>query len=363
LAQYWNPTYSCFTFKKVDLILTIEEYIALLHCLKIQIDKIYSKATNVPTFLNKLMNITGMSKQWIIAQIKQKEDCKCIPLRSLRDLILAHPDMKKKVDVFALSIYGLVVFPKALGYVDERAGEGRFIGCAQLLLSWFRSHFWRVEKVSYRVFSEDYSPLKELVATPRDFDWVLLLGIWEAVGYAPLFGDNYKNKIREMYNTWNQTHRMKRFTVRPMTTPEYYKWWSKELMIISLGRVKKNFHDTRVWEDALKKHLLESQSKKERLRARVAELERSLQQYHSRNFLRVEMLETNNERWKEQLHRSQDQVKERVYVMGGALNQVREVADHLQTLAAQADVQSVKYELESDRGRELDWLLRQVKAL
>ncbi|MBA0769853.1 hypothetical protein Gotri_018545 [Gossypium trilobum] len=25
----------------------------------------------------------------------------------------------------------------------------------------------RVEKVSYRVFSENYSPLKELVATPR----------------------------------------------------------------------------------------------------------------------------------------------------------------------------------------------------
>ncbi|MBA0729558.1 hypothetical protein Golax_022744, partial [Gossypium laxum] len=119
LVQYWNPAYSCFTFKKVDLILTIEEYTALLHCPKIQTDKIYSKATNVLTFLNKLMNITGMSKQWITAQIKQKDDCKCIPLRSLRDLILTHPDMKKKVDVFALSIYGLVVFPKALGYVDE----------------------------------------------------------------------------------------------------------------------------------------------------------------------------------------------------------------------------------------------------
>ncbi|MBA0817812.1 hypothetical protein Gohar_000010 [Gossypium harknessii] len=69
-------------------------------------------------------------------------------------------------------MYGLVVFPKALGHVDEavsnlfdrlnkrvtlvlailaetfrslsscrRAGEGRFIGCAQLLLAWFHSHF------------------------------------------------------------------------------------------------------------------------------------------------------------------------------------------------------------------------------
>ncbi|MFQ6658398.1 hypothetical protein Gotur_027683 [Gossypium turneri] len=35
------------------------------------------------------------------------------------DLILAHPDARKKVDVFALSIYGLFMFPKTLGHVDE----------------------------------------------------------------------------------------------------------------------------------------------------------------------------------------------------------------------------------------------------
>ncbi|MBA0814811.1 hypothetical protein Gohar_020614 [Gossypium harknessii] len=27
--------------------------------------------------------------------------------------------------------------------------------------------FWKVEKVSYRVFSENYSPLKEFVVIPR----------------------------------------------------------------------------------------------------------------------------------------------------------------------------------------------------
>ncbi|MBA0636515.1 hypothetical protein Godav_029173 [Gossypium davidsonii] len=144
------------------------------------------------------MNITGMSEQWVVAWIKQKGDSKCIPWKNLKDLILTHPDTKKKVDVFALSIYGLVVFPKALRHVDEavtdlfdridkrvtpvltilaetfrsmnacrRAGEGRFIEFAQLLLAWFHSHFWRVDKVSYRVFFENYSPLKEIVAIPR----------------------------------------------------------------------------------------------------------------------------------------------------------------------------------------------------
>ncbi|MBA0673269.1 hypothetical protein Goklo_029565 [Gossypium klotzschianum] len=111
---------------------------------------------------------------------------------------MVHPDMKKKVDVFALSIYWLLIFPRVLGYIDEAvtdlfdrldkrvtpvlaslaetfrslnacrsAGERRFIGCAQLLLVWFHNHFWKVDKVSYRVFFENYSPLKELAVTPR----------------------------------------------------------------------------------------------------------------------------------------------------------------------------------------------------
>ncbi|MBA0721506.1 hypothetical protein Golax_009044, partial [Gossypium laxum] len=121
LAQFWNPAYSCFTFKKVDLVPTIEEYTALLRCPRIQTDKVYSRAPNVPTFLKKLMNITGMSKQWITARTKQNGGCRCISWRNLRDLILAHPDMKKRADVFALSIYDLVVFPKALG---EQMKEG-----------------------------------------------------------------------------------------------------------------------------------------------------------------------------------------------------------------------------------------------
>ncbi|MBA0818888.1 hypothetical protein Gohar_025556 [Gossypium harknessii] len=59
-------------------------------------------------------------------------------------------------------------------------GEGSFTGCAQLLLVWFHSHFWKVEKVSYWVFSETYSILKELVATPRRDDineekWMVIL--------------------------------------------------------------------------------------------------------------------------------------------------------------------------------------------
>ncbi|MBA0880678.1 hypothetical protein Goshw_009234 [Gossypium schwendimanii] len=49
--------------------------------------------------------------------------------------------------------------------------------------------------------------------------------------------------------------------------------------------------------------------------------------------------------------------------MGEAVAKIREVVDHLQTLAVQADTLSVKYELESNRGQELASLLRKIRVL
>ncbi|MFQ6663664.1 hypothetical protein Gotur_031102 [Gossypium turneri] len=221
LAQFWNPTYSCFTFGKVDLVSIIEEYVALLRCSRIQVDRIYSKMVNVPTFFRKLINITGMNA-------------------------------RKKVDIFALSIYGLVVFPKTLGHVDEavtdlfdrldkrvtpvpvilaetfrslnvcqRAGEGRFIRRAQLLLAWFHSHFWKVDKVSYRG-AIGYAPLLALMQYRSRQFVPVTQGLAECeFSYKD---DGYKKNAREMANAWNQTRRIKRLAVGSMTTPEYNEW-------------------------------------------------------------------------------------------------------------------------------------------
>ncbi|MFQ6622150.1 hypothetical protein Gotur_002069, partial [Gossypium turneri] len=99
----------------------------LPYLLDVKVDKslfrALAQAVNVPTFLKKLMSITGMSEQWVTARIKQKGDNKSIPWKNLRDLILAHPDVKKRVDIFPLSIYGLVIFPKVLGHVDETVSD------------------------------------------------------------------------------------------------------------------------------------------------------------------------------------------------------------------------------------------------
>ncbi|KAG8484959.1 hypothetical protein CXB51_021027 [Gossypium anomalum] len=299
--QWGNETkqlfygYSCFTFGEVDLVPTVEEYTALLR----------------------------MSEQWITAKIKEKGECKCISWDALKGLILTHPDETKRVDVFALSLYELMVFPRALGYMDEattdlfhrlskkvtsvptilaetfrslgtcrKAGAGRFVGCAQLLLAWFYSHFQLIDKVVCRVFFEDYSPLKDIVTSTRrvdvpeenwiallqnlqskdvewrapwmipgeifyrcgSFNWVPLLGIWGAIGYAPLLvlrqfglrqfvpathglaqsefvyrGADYKNKVGEISSAWNKTCRLKGVAISPATTPEYVEWRGRRI--------------------------------------------------------------------------------------------------------------------------------------
>ncbi|MFQ6655942.1 hypothetical protein Gotur_026266, partial [Gossypium turneri] len=114
-------------------------------------------------------------EQWVTARIKQKGESKCIPWRSLQELILAHLDVRKRVDIFSLSFYGLVIFPKALGHVDEATSDlfdrlDKRITPVPAILAETFSHFWKIDKVSYRVFSESYSPLKEIAATPRKDD-------------------------------------------------------------------------------------------------------------------------------------------------------------------------------------------------
>ncbi|MBA0818237.1 hypothetical protein Gohar_025476 [Gossypium harknessii] len=66
----------------------------------------------------------------------------------------------------------------------------------------------------------------EILYRCGDFDWVPLLGIWGAIGYA---SDGYKKKIREMSNTWNQTRRIKRLAVGLVTTHEYIEWWGRRI--------------------------------------------------------------------------------------------------------------------------------------
>ncbi|KAG8497061.1 hypothetical protein CXB51_008341 [Gossypium anomalum] len=352
LAQFWNLAYSCFTFGEVDLVPTVEEYTALLRCPRYE-------------------------REWITARIKEKGEYKCISWDALKGLILTHPDETKRVVVFALSLYGLMVFPRALGYVDEattdlfhrlgkrvtyvpailaetfrslgtcrKAGAGRFVGCAQLLLAWFYSHFRLIDKVFCRVFFEDYSPLKDIVASTRrvdvpkknwiallqnfqakdvewrapwiipgeilyrcgSFDWVPPLEIWGAIGYAPLLvlrGADYKKKVGEISNAWNKTCRLKGIAISPATTPEYIEW---------RGR--------RVNDKIPKPNVEGARPVEEYLRVMPSELEIMRQEFERKN-LELEKKITKLEEEKMYLSLDVDvQKKERARV-GGSSDQLR----------------------------------------
>ncbi|KAG8474330.1 hypothetical protein CXB51_034067 [Gossypium anomalum] len=214
--------------------------------IKVQVDRAYSRAVNA------LTNVTGMSKQWIAAR---------------------H--------------HGLMIFPRALGYIDEavldlfdRLDKG-VTPVPAISAETFRSlSACRRAREGGSIVSENYSPLREISIMPRRDDileenWIALIRNlqeedvewrapwlvpdevlyrcgnfdWGAVGYAPLLvlrqyrsrqfipvthrlaqfeftygGVNYKKKIKEISNAWSQIRRMKRVVVGPMTTAEYNGW-------------------------------------------------------------------------------------------------------------------------------------------
>ena len=96
------------------------------------------------------------------------------------------------MNMFALILYGVVIFPQSPGYVDavvfdlieqmdnqinpipsivvetirslnycRRKGKGDFIGCAQQLYIWVRSHFWGKCETSIRFHMSTIVPINE----------------------------------------------------------------------------------------------------------------------------------------------------------------------------------------------------------
>ncbi|PPD68144.1 hypothetical protein GOBAR_DD34978 [Gossypium barbadense] len=257
---------------EVDLVPMIEEYMALLQCSKFQVDRVYLRAVNVPTFSKKLISVIGMSEQWVVARIKKKGDSKCVPWRSLKDSILTHPDVRKRLDVFGLSIYGLVVFPKALGYVDEAVTDlfdrldKKVTTIPRILAGTFRSlsACWKTGEEEDVEWRAPWLLPDEMLYKCGSFDWVPLLGIWGAAGYAPLLV--LRNKIQEMSSAWKETPRMKRLAVGPMTTPKYHEWWAR-----------------RINDNTPKLNQEDSQSIEEHLRVIPSELEIIRQDFERRN--------------------------------------------------------------------------------
>ncbi|MBA0673565.1 hypothetical protein Goklo_024230, partial [Gossypium klotzschianum] len=177
----------------------------------------------------------------------------------------------------------LLIFPKALGHVDEaftelfdrlykrvtpvstilaetfrslnacrKAGEGRFIGCVQLLLAWFHSHFWKVDKVSYQNLQEE------------DIEWRASWLLPDEILY--------------------QQYRLRQFipTTRGLAEYEFsYKHEEIREEKNKADRCERKFQEVQIRNEVLERSLSENRKEKEELKDRVAELDRSLHQYQN----------------------------------------------------------------------------------
>ncbi|MFQ6643787.1 hypothetical protein Gotur_018570 [Gossypium turneri] len=103
---------------------------ALLHCSKIQADRVYSRAVNVLTFLKKLINITGMNEQWVAAPIKQKGDSKFVFSKALGHVDEKVTNLFNRLDKRVTPVP--TILAETFRSLNEcrRVGEGRFIGYA-----------------------------------------------------------------------------------------------------------------------------------------------------------------------------------------------------------------------------------------
>ncbi|KAK5839957.1 hypothetical protein PVK06_008817 [Gossypium arboreum] len=175
------------------------------------------------------------------------------------------------MDLFALAIYGLIVFPKVLGHIEvavvdfferlkqginpvltilaetfrslsccRRKEEGRFIRCAQLLNN------LRTEDITWRA---PWIHPSVLLYKCGSQDWVPLLGLWGGIRYALLMvqrqfasrqfipatrgltqlefafmGEGYMKRVQDTAKSWKEIHLMELALYADTITQDYDLW-------------------------------------------------------------------------------------------------------------------------------------------
>ncbi|TYH28281.1 hypothetical protein ES288_A02G131800v1 [Gossypium darwinii] len=157
MVHFSNLTCRCFTFNEVVMVPTIKEYSTLLHHDFRDLLRIYWKQ-NI-NFRGPLANLMGLPIDAVKVRLKDK-NCPYISWSNIRDAMGEVCD-DIHLALFTFAVYGLIVFPKALGYVSvelvdflfqiekgvnpaptvlaetiisfnfiRRKGDGHFFGCA-----------------------------------------------------------------------------------------------------------------------------------------------------------------------------------------------------------------------------------------
>ena len=166
--QFWDPSYRCFTFNGEDMMPTIEEYSMLIR-LNLQCpDKVYYRRPRqgVRKKLAKIMGVKPEDADRYLVNQKGLE------WNFMKNFIFGHMNDDHGLATLALAIYGLIIFPRVIGYVEttvidffeqiqnhtnpastivaetikslnyyRKNTDKRFTGCLPLLYVWLQSHF------------------------------------------------------------------------------------------------------------------------------------------------------------------------------------------------------------------------------
>ncbi|XP_039039583.1 uncharacterized protein LOC120177537 [Hibiscus syriacus] len=317
LAECWNPAYRCFTFGKVDMTPTLEEYTALLNIPNIRRHSIYTKAIRPKGFITKMITLTGKTKNEDHFDIALIDFVEAISRKNPAPTILAETFLSLNQ--------------------CRRLRGGQFTGCASLLLVWWWSHSWIVEKSWARRHQSNFSPLvdflskcqipehrkrKEWVDALRNIkdteivwkaywlpkedilfrcdndSFVMLHGLWGAIGYTPLIAlrqfstrqfvpathslkeaefsfstPGYRERISKIYTAWQKPHCMSFKIIELVFTPAYEVW---RLQMINNNTPKPNLEDELTMEERLKRLPIEAELLREEMQLINMEREKKI---------------------------------------------------------------------------------------
>ncbi|MBA0670151.1 hypothetical protein Goklo_029522, partial [Gossypium klotzschianum] len=210
---------------------------------------------------NDLEDLTRIWKQWDsntrgiftekyedIAHLIAVNLNDCVPWFSLQELVQNRPDVLKRVDLFALAIYGQIIFPKVLGHVEVTN--------------------IRAEDITWR---EPWIRPSILLYKCGNQDWVPLLGLWGGVVYAPLMiqrqfasrqfvpvtnglaqskfaftSKGYMKRVRDTANSWRKIYLMElALYVDTITEENYQLKIDVQIEISKIEKVQKEVEVTR----------------------------------------------------------------------------------------------------------------------
>ena len=115
--QFWDPSYQCFTFNGEDLMPTTEEYSMLIR-LNVQcLNKVYYRRTRLG-IRKKLSKIMGIELVDVDSYLVNKGGSIELEWVFLKDFINNHINEDRGLTTLALSIYGLIIFPRVIGHVE-----------------------------------------------------------------------------------------------------------------------------------------------------------------------------------------------------------------------------------------------------